>query len=139
MRAGVLRQDVGDVAPGVGAARMHDASVGVAALTAEAVVERDPEPAQLRDPGRSLLGQEPHRAGPAEPASGRERVGGMERRIVARADGCGHASLGGVAVRARVRGLREHEHRRARVGRSQGGGEAGDPGSRDDDVRFLAF
>ena len=139
MLARRARQDVGDVAPGVGAAGMHDAGAGVAALAAESVVERDSEPAQFGDPRGSLLRQQPDRAGPAEPAARGERVCGVQLRIVVRADRRGHASLGGVAVRAAVRGLREHEHRGACLGRGESGGEAGDPGSDDDDVAFLAF
>ena len=77
------RQDVRDVAPGVGAAGVHDAVARVAALAAEAVVEPDAEPAQLRDPGGSLLRQQPHRARPAEAASGGEGVRRVERRVVA--------------------------------------------------------
>src|SRR5690348_11524933 len=50
-----LRQDLGDVSPGVRAARMHDAGARVAALPTEAVVEADAEAAQLPDPGRGLL------------------------------------------------------------------------------------
>ena len=53
------REHVGNVAPGVGAARVHDARAGVPALAAEAVVESDAETAQLGDPRRSLLRQQP--------------------------------------------------------------------------------
>ena len=101
-----------------------------------------PRPSSNRTPSRrssairlgSLLRQQPHRAGTAETAARRERVGCMERGVVVRADGRRDASLGGVAVRAAVRGLGEHEHRGARLGRREGSGEAGDTGSDDDDV-----
>jgi hypothetical protein len=63
----------------------------------------------------------------------------MESRVVVRGDRRGHASLSRIAVRARVRGLREHEHRGAGVGRSKGGREAGDTGSDDENVACLAF
>ena len=62
MLARASRQDVGDVAAGVGAARVHDARAGVTAFTAEPVVELDAETAQLRDPRGSLLRQQPNRA-----------------------------------------------------------------------------
>ena len=55
------------------------------------------------------------------------------------ADRGGDAALGRVAVRARVRGLREHEDRGAGVGCREGGGEAGDAGSDDGDVGLVAF
>ena len=139
MPASSLCENVRDEATGVCAAGMHDTGAGVAALPCEAVVEPHAEPAQLRDPLGSLLRQQPDRAGPAEAAPRGERVGCVERGIVARADGCRDSSLGGVAVRARVGGLREHEHRGARLGRSEGSGEAGDTGSDDDHVRSLAF
>ena len=122
------------MASGVGAARVHDARAGVAALAAEAVVESDAETAQLRDPRRSLLRQQPDRARPAEAAPRGERVRRVERRIVARADRRGDASLSRVAVRAAVGGLREHEHRGAGIGRGEGGGEACDTGADDDNV-----
>src|SRR5215470_8806489 len=131
MHAGTLREDAGDVAPGVRAAGMHDAVARVAALPPEAVVEPDTQTAQLRDPGRSLLRQQLYGAGTAETASSSDRVGRMERGVVVRADGGRDASLGRVAVRAVVRGLGEHEHRGTRVGRREGGAEAGYPGSGD--------
>ena len=115
------RQDVRDVAPGVGAAGVHDTVARVAALTAEAVVEPDAETAQLRDPGGSLVRQQPHGARPAEVASRGERVCRVELRIVVRADGCGHASLSRVAVRAAVRGLGEDVHGRPGIGGGKGG------------------
>ena len=77
--------------------------------------------------------------GRQRPRPARERVGGVKCGIVVRADRSGHASLGRVAVRARVRGLREHEHRGAGVGRGEGGRESGDPGSDDENVASLAF
>jgi hypothetical protein len=132
-------ENVRDEATGVCAAGMHNAGAGVAALPCEAVIELHAEPAQLGDPLGSLLRQQPDGAGPADTAPRGERVGCVHRGIVTRADGRCDASLGGVAVRARVGGLREHEHRGARVGSSQGSGEAGDTGSDDDHVRSIAF
>ena len=66
MLARSCREDVGDVAPRVGAARVHDARARVPALTPKPVVEPDAETAQLGDPRGSLLRQQPHRARPAE-------------------------------------------------------------------------
>jgi hypothetical protein len=130
---------VGNVASGVCAARVHDACAGVAAFPAEAVVESDAEAAQLRDARWSFLRQQPDRAWPAEPASRSERVGCVERRLVARAHSRGHASLSRVAVRAAVRSLRKHEYRRARVGRGQGGRQSCDTGADDGYVGCVAF
>ena len=101
--------------------------------------KRTPSRAQLGDPGGSLVRQELDRARPAEAAPRGERVGGMQSRVVVRADRGGDAALRRIAVRARVRRLREHEHRGAGVGGSERGGEAGDPGSDDEDVACLAF
>jgi hypothetical protein len=111
----------------------------VAALPAEAFVEADAEPAQLRDPSRSLLGQQPDGAGPAETAPRGERVGRVQPRIVVRADGRGDPTLGRVAVRARVRGLRENEHRSTAIGGGERGGESCNTGSDDDHVGLVAF
>ena len=127
------------MAPGFCAAGVHDAGLRVTALAPEAVVEPDTESAQLRDPGRSLLRQQLHGAGTAETAARGERVGSVERGVVSRTDRGGHAPLGRVAVRAPMRGLREHEHRGPCVGRREGGGEARDSGSRDDDVTSPTF
>jgi hypothetical protein len=118
---------------------MHDAGARVAALPAEAVVEADAEATQLCDPGWSLLRQQTNGAGPAKTASGGERVLGVKGGIVVGADGRRYAALGRVAVRATVRGLREHEHRGAGVGCRKRCGEAGDTGSGDDRVGALAF
>ena len=74
-------KNVRDVAPGVGAARVHDAGARVAAFAAEAVVEADAEAAQLGDPGGSLGRQELDRADgrqmprPAESVSAAWRAG----------------------------------------------------------------
>ena len=63
----------------------------------------------------------------------------MERRIVVGADrGC-HAALRRVAVRARVGGLGEHEHRSAGVSGRERRREARDPGSDHENVVSLAF
>jgi hypothetical protein len=58
MVADARRKNVRNVTSGVGAAGVHDAGARVAALTAEAVVEADAEPAQLRDAGGRLGRQE---------------------------------------------------------------------------------
>jgi len=139
MPASAFCENVRDEATGVCAAGMHDAGAGVSALPCESVVEPHAEPAQLRDPLGSLLRQQPDGTGPAEAAPRGERVGCVQRGIVALADGRCDASLGGVAVRARVGGLREHQNRSAFLGRCEGGGKAGDTGSDDDQVRHLAF
>jgi len=127
------------VASGVGAAYVHDAGPRVAPFASQLVVEADSEAPQLFNPRRSLLRQQLDRAGSADAAACSDRVGGVQRRVVVRADRCGHASLGGIAVGARVRSLGEDEDRRARVGRRESRGEAGDPGSDDDHVGSLAF
>lgn len=139
MLADARRENVRNVTPGVGAAGVHDAGARVAALAAEAIVEADAEAPQLGDAGRSLGRQELDRRRPADTAPRGERVGRMEGRIVVRSDRSGHASLGGIAVRARMRRLREHEHRGAGIRRSEGGREAGDTGSDDENVACLAF
>src|SRR5207302_5382182 len=61
------RQDLREVPSGVRPAGVHDAVAGVAALAAESVVEPHAQAPELRDPSRSLLGQQPDRAGPAQP------------------------------------------------------------------------
>ena len=139
MLACACRQDVGDMTSRVRTARMHDAGARMAAFPAKFFVEPHTEPAQLFDPPGSVRCQQPDRARPAEAAARVARVGRVERGIVVSTDGRGDASLGGIAVGASVRGLREHEHRGAGVGRCEGSGEAGDPGSDDENVASLAF
>ena len=86
----------------VSAAGVHDARARVPALTPKAVVEANAETAELGDPRRSLLRQQPHRARPAQAPSGGERVRRVKRRVVVGAYGSGHSSLSRVAVRAAV-------------------------------------
>ncbi len=129
------REDVRDVASRVGAAGVDDARAGVPALAAESPSsKRTPSSPQPRDARGGLLGQQLDRARPADAPACGERVGGVERGVVAWADRRRDAALRGVAVRAAVRGLREHDHRGACVGRREGCGEAGDAGSDDGDV-----
>ncbi len=75
-----------------------------------------------------------YRARAAEAAPGRERVLGMQGRVVAGIHGCGDAALRGVAVRGAERPLREQEHRRPARGGGQGGVEARDAAADDHEV-----
>jgi hypothetical protein len=111
----------------------------VAAFPTEPVVEADAETPQLRDPDGSLGRQELDGGGPAEAAAGRERVGRVEGGVVVRADRRSDPTLSRIAVRACMRGLSEHEHRGAGIGRCEGSREAGDTGSDDENVGLLAF
>ncbi len=133
------RQDIGDVAPGVGAAGVHDARPAMPALAAEPLVEAHAEVAQLRDPRGRLRRQELHGTRPADPTARRQRVRRVQGRIVVAADRRRHATLRGIAVRAAMRRLGEHAHRRTRVSGRKSRGEAGDSGSDDDDVGGVAF
>src|SRR4029077_16221784 len=105
MLARPYREDARDGASCVGAAGVDDSVPGVSTLTAKAVVEVDAEAPQLRDAGGRLLGQQLDRARPAKTPARGEGVGGMQRGVVARADGSRYASLGGIAVRVAVRRL----------------------------------
>ncbi len=109
------------------------------AFEREPLVEARAELAEPRDaPGR-LVAQELDGARPADAAPGRERVGCVERRIVALADRRRDAALCGIAVRRGMRGLREDCDGRAFVGGGESGGKTGDSGSDDVDVDLLAF
>jgi hypothetical protein len=118
---------------------VDDTVAGVPALATEAVVEADAEAPQLRDAAGGLLGQELDRARPAKTPACSDGVNCVQRRVVACADGSRDASLGGIAVRAAVRGLGDHDDRGACVGRLEGCGQAGDACPDHGDVACLAF
>jgi hypothetical protein len=118
---------------------VDDAGAGVAALALETVVEADAEPPQVVDPGGRLLGEHADRARPAEVATRRERVGGVQGGVVARADGGGDTALRRIAVRRAVGVLGEHADGGPRVGSRERRREPGDPGSDHENVVALAF
>ncbi len=132
-------EHLSDTAAGLGAARVHDAAAGMAALAGETLVELHAEVDELGDAFRRVSGEELDRALAAEPAAGGERVSGVQRRVVVGTDRCGHAALRGPAVGGVDRALCEDEDRCARVGGGQRSGEAGDSGTDDREVgmQFL--
>ena len=128
-------EHLGDEPAGLRAAGVDDAAAGVAALAREPLVELDAEGDEVGDAGRSLPGEELDRALAAEAAAGGERVGRVEGGIVVGADGSGDAALRGPAVRGVEGALREDADGRPCVRRREGGGEAGDPGADDRQIR----
>ena len=99
VRAGPRGQRLRDRLPGLGAARVDDAPVRVAALAAEVVVELDAELDEVGDPRGRLLGQRANGALAAEAAAGAQRVLGVQARRVALAERRRDAALRVVAVR----------------------------------------
>ena len=85
------------------------------------VIEARTELTQPLDAAGSLVGEELDVARPADAATGSQRVRDVQSRIVAFADRCGDAALGGVAVRRRVGRLREDCDRGAVAGCSESG------------------
>jgi hypothetical protein len=118
---------------------MYDTRSGVAALEVETLVEADAVSAQLADPGRRLFREEPDGARPTQAAACGKRVGRMKSRVVVGAERGGDTALRRVAVRARVRSLREDEHRGSLVGGGERRRESGDTGPDDDHVGRVAF
>ncbi len=119
---------------GGGAVAVEDARSRVAALEAEVVVELDAQAAQVVGAGGRLLGQDAHRARPAEPAARAQRVLGVIARIVVRPDRGRDAALGEEARRSAHARPGDDDDLGARLGRGEGGGQAGDAGADDGQI-----
>ena len=136
VRENTLCERASDPVTGGSAAGVHDPSPAVPTLQAEPLVELDAELDEIADPRGSLLRQGGNRARPAQPATGPERVFGVQcGRVVVR-HGRRDPALGELAVRGQKRPLRENEHL-ALGGCAQGRGEPGHSTADDDEVECL--
>ena len=116
---------------------MNDTATAVAALEAEPFVELDPELHEVAYARRSLVGENLHRARPAETTSCAERVLGMERRIVVLPHRRRDPALGEETRRREEWPFREDEH--VALGRCAQRGEEPRHASADDDERDFAI
>ena len=125
MLARAHRQHLGDSATGLRSTRMHDATARVAAFTAEAVVERDPELDEVRDPRRRVARQLADGPLTADPATGAQGVVGVQARVVVLAERRRDAALRVEAVGRRELATAQDEHVGV-VRRREGGIQTGD-------------
>ncbi len=104
------REHLGDATAGLRSSGMHDAAARVAAFAAEAVVERDPELDEVRDPRRGVAGQLADRALTADPATRAEGVGGVQAGVVVLAERRCDPALSVEAVGGRELATAQDEH-----------------------------
>ena len=105
---------------------MDNPPAGVTALAAEIRIEDHPQLFKLADPRKGLGGQQTHRALPAESATRRNRVRGVQLRTVVGRECCSDTTLGEIAVRRKHAPFRQQQHFGARLGSGQRRRQAGD-------------
>ena len=128
-----LGERVRDLASGRRAAGVHDTGARMSAFEPEPEVELDSQIGEVGDARRRLVGEDGDGARPAEATARRDRVLGVQSRIVVRADRGGDSALREVARSRLDRALRQHDDV-GLVGGAESGVETGDSAAHDEEI-----
>jgi hypothetical protein len=105
-----LGECVRDLASSRRAARVHDTGARVSAFEPEAEVELDSQIGEVGNARGRFVGEDGDGARAAEATARRDRVLGVQSRIVVRADCGGDSALREVTRSCLDRALRQHDH-----------------------------